>query len=102
MEHLPLIGCRPRVPHRHSDYPLPFVGMSTAPEAIVARHCGLRVYAMSLVTNISALEYDDTVAAVQTDIGDEVIQAATKGEANAKRFIQRFVADIYMGNGAVV
>lgn len=27
------------------------VGMSTAPEVIVARHCGLQVLAMSLVTN---------------------------------------------------
>src|SRR5947209_1542385 len=32
------------------------VGMSTVPEIIVARHCGIRVLAMSLVTNNAVLE----------------------------------------------
>ena len=32
------------------------VGMSTVPEVITARHCGMRVMAMSLVTNVSVLE----------------------------------------------
>ena len=31
-------------------------GMSTCPEVIVARHCGIRVFAFSLITNECDLE----------------------------------------------
>ena len=32
--------------------------MSTCPEVIVARHCGIRVFAFSLITNECVLEED--------------------------------------------
>ena len=49
------------------------VGMSTVPEIVVARHCGIRVLAFSLVTNSAILE--------PGPLGDLAeIQAMTKGE----------------------
>ncbi|XP_056679169.1 purine nucleoside phosphorylase-like [Monodelphis domestica] len=34
------------------------VGMSTVPEVMVARHCGLRAFGFSLITNKSILDYE--------------------------------------------
>ncbi|KAK7505817.1 hypothetical protein BaRGS_00003088 [Batillaria attramentaria] len=33
-------------------------GMSTVPEVLVARHCGMRVFAMGLISNLVISEYD--------------------------------------------
>lgn len=48
------------------------VGMSTVPEVIVARQCGLRVFGMSIVTNISN---DSNFNHILND-GDDVIRVA--------------------------
>ncbi|XP_026204858.1 purine nucleoside phosphorylase 4a [Anabas testudineus] len=36
------------------------VGMSTAPEVVVATHCGLRVFGLSLITNKVVKSYEDS------------------------------------------
>ncbi|KAM6979616.1 purine nucleoside phosphorylase 4a [Aplochiton taeniatus] len=36
------------------------VGMSTAPEVVVATHCGLRVFGLSLITNKVVRSYEDS------------------------------------------
>ena len=48
------------------------VGMSTVPEVLVARHCGIPVFGMSVITNVSNT---DNASSVLND-GDDVVRAA--------------------------
>ncbi|XP_066459803.1 purine nucleoside phosphorylase isoform X1 [Eleutherodactylus coqui] len=59
------------------------VGMSTVPEVIVARHCGLRILGMSLITNKAVTDYDSETTANH----EEVLQA---GKDSAK-FLEKLV-----------
>ena len=66
------------------------VGMSTVPEVIVARHCGLRVLALSLVTNNAVLEpgpagYD---ASIQNLSKEALREAIDSGKANHEEVLQ--------------
>ena len=60
------------------------VGMSTVPEIIVARHCDIRVLAISLVTNTALLEAgpqgDDFE--IQGSSHQDLTKAIQKGKAN--------------------
>jgi len=66
------------------------VGMSTVPEVIVARHCTLRVLAISLVTNnciLSAGPLGNAPEIATLDV-DSLNQTLSKGKANHEEVLQ--------------
>ncbi|KAJ2780819.1 Purine nucleoside phosphorylase [Coemansia javaensis] len=85
------------------------VGMSTVPETVVAKHCGMEVLAMSLVTNrcVSRRE-QDTIEAVAAEMAgkapeivaedfphhEEVLQAAAARTSDVQEFVRCIVREI--------
>jgi xanthosine phosphorylase len=64
------------------------VGMSTVPEVIVARHAGLRVAAVSAVTNLAEGMGGEELSHEQT------LRVAKEGAARLGPLIERFVGDL--------
>jgi purine-nucleoside phosphorylase len=60
------------------------VGMSTVPEAIVARHMGMKVAAISLITNVAAVPDGGTIQ------HDDVLSMTTQMNADVGMLLQRF------------
>ena len=63
------------------------VGMSTIPETIVAHHCGMKVFACSLITNMCVVEYN---TGIDTN-HEEVIEWGMKRANDMKIFIAKMV-----------
>ena len=63
------------------------VGMSTVPEAIAASHCGLKVLAFSLITNMAAGVLDQPLSE------EEVIEIGSRRGAELQRLITQIVTD---------
>uniref|UniRef100_UPI0037E978BA purine nucleoside phosphorylase 6 n=1 Tax=Semicossyphus pulcher TaxID=241346 RepID=UPI0037E978BA len=62
------------------------VGMSTVPEVVVARHCGLRVLGLSLITNKVVTDYDSNERA-----NHEEVLKTTK---HRTEYLQRLVSHL--------
>ena len=62
--------------------------MSTVAEIVVARHCGMRVFAFSLVTNKCIMEWDTDEEANH----EEVIAAANARKHHLQELVARMAA----------
>uniref|UniRef100_A0A4W3IE05 Purine nucleoside phosphorylase n=1 Tax=Callorhinchus milii TaxID=7868 RepID=A0A4W3IE05_CALMI len=63
------------------------VGMSTVPEVVLARHCGMRVFGISLITNQVVLDYTSTQRANH----EEVLKTSKQRSQDMQRLITQLV-----------
>ena len=61
------------------------VGMSTVPECIAARHCGMRILGITLVTNMAAGILDRPLS------GEEVIEAGNAASSRLSEYVIEFL-----------
>ncbi|XP_029436399.1 purine nucleoside phosphorylase isoform X1 [Rhinatrema bivittatum] len=73
------------------------VGMSTVPEVIVARHCGLRVLGFSLITNKAVMDYDSEEVANH----EEVLQTSKASSKIMEKLVTRLLPRIEPNNNVV-
>ncbi|UYQ91646.1 purine-nucleoside phosphorylase [Chitinophaga horti] len=64
------------------------VGMSTVPEVIVAAHAGLKVFAMSVITDLGIREEENTIT------HEEVLEAANAAEPKLTLIFRELIAQL--------
>lgn len=78
------------IPEMFSNGSFTFSGMSTVPEVITARHCGMRVFGMSLITNKCVMEYNMTDKANH----EEVLETGKKRAKDLQNLVSKMVASL--------
>ncbi|VDM33742.1 unnamed protein product [Hydatigera taeniaeformis] len=74
------------------------VGMSTIHEAVVARHAGMKIFGMSLITNKVALDEDSEVICNH----EEVLETSAKRAEIMKTFVEKLVGRLGVRMGSYV
>lgn len=64
-------------------------GMSTVPEVIVARHCGIRVFAMCVITNAAGSVFDENYKNDENDVVEAADAASHRMQTIFRGLIQR-------------
>ncbi|KAL9975177.1 hypothetical protein ACROYT_G012304 [Oculina patagonica] len=66
------------------------VGMSTVHEVVIARHAGIKVLGISLITNVAVIDYDNTNLANH----QEVLETGKKRSADMQKLVSAVVGKI--------
>ncbi|XP_051238431.1 purine nucleoside phosphorylase 6 [Dicentrarchus labrax] len=66
------------------------VGMSTVPEVVMARHCGLRVLGLSLITNKVVTDYDSNAKANH----EEVLRTTQRRTQDLQKLVSNLITKI--------
>ncbi len=74
------------------------VGMSTIPEVLAAKHCGMKILGLSLITNKVVVNKDDSVPASHAEVLAAVEKSGKKVEAIVGAFARQPELKLYLAN----